>query len=117
MTESADPLEFGNTETITITGVTDTSGIQTVLIEFEGDNHTMTDLGSGTWRYSTWTPGSEGTYPYTIYLQDTAGNWNSTNGLIEVKKTTSIPGFQFPLLLSGILIFSIFLLWKRRLKF
>jgi len=86
--ESADPLELGGTETITITGVADFSGIKLVLIAFEGSNHTTTNLGSGTWRYNTWIPSSTGDYPYTIYLQDNVGNWNATSGMIHVVNAT-----------------------------
>jgi len=89
MTKSAVQLELGGSETITVFGMADLSGIQRVLIKFEGNNHTMTDLSGGTWRYSTWTPGAVGNYSYTIYIQDNAGNWNTTNGAIQVVKTTS----------------------------
>jgi hypothetical protein len=89
VTESADPLEFGGTETITVYGVTDCSGIQTVLLAFEGSNHTMTNLGGGTWRYNMWTPSHVGNYSYTIYIQDSVGNWNATSGAIHVLDTTS----------------------------
>ena len=85
--ESADPLELGSTETITIS-VKDPSGIQTVRIEFGGSNHTMTNQGGGIWRYNTWTPNSTASYPYKIYFQDNAGNWNATTGAILVIDTT-----------------------------
>jgi len=86
--ESADPLEFGGTETITITGVADLSGIQTVLIAFEGNNHTLTNLGGGTWHYNTWIPSTVGDYPYTIYMQDNLGYWNMTSNVIQVVNAT-----------------------------
>jgi hypothetical protein len=86
--ESADPLELGGTETITITGVADFSGIQQVLLEFGGTNHTMTDLSGGTWHYNTWVPSSSGAYPYEIYLQDNVGHWNMTSGAIQVVDAT-----------------------------
>jgi len=86
--ESADPLELGNTETITIAGVADLSKIQTMLIAFDGSNHTMTNLGGGTWHYNNWTPDSLSTNSYTIYLQDNASNWNKVSGSIYVVDTT-----------------------------
>ena len=88
VTESADPLELGSTETITIIGVADLSEIQTVLLEIEGSNHSMTNLGSGTWRYNTWVPGSTGDYLYTLFIRDNIGNWNTTSGMIQVVDTT-----------------------------
>lgn len=62
MLESADPLELGNAETITITSVADLSGILTVLLAFEESNHTMINKSSETWQYSMWIPGSTGNY-------------------------------------------------------
>ena len=88
--ESADPVKLGETETITITGVTALSGVQTVLITFEGSNHTMTNLGGGTWQYNLWTTTTEGLNAYTIYMQDNAGNWNATSGLIKVSVDFSV---------------------------
>ena len=113
--ESADPLELGNPETITILGVTDLSGIQTVLIEFEGTNHTMSNTGGDTWVYNSWTPSSAGTYPYTIYIQDNAGNWNSTIGSIQANSTSSIPAFGLPLIiLVPLIIAGLFIFRKRK---
>jgi hypothetical protein len=104
VTENANPLELGGTETITIMGVADLSGIQTVQIAFEGSNHTMTNVGGGTWRYSTWAPSSVGTYPYIIYIQDNAGYCTTVNGTIRVQRTTSPPAFEpFIWLLAGII--------------
>ena len=112
--ESADPLELGSAESITIAGVADLSGIQTVLIAFEGTNHTMTNLGGGVWRYSTWIPSDEGEYLYTIYIQDTKSNWNATSGTIQVNRSTSPPNLEpflwiLALSLIGMIIFTIFL--------
>jgi hypothetical protein len=89
VTESADTLELGMMETITISGVADPAGIKVVLIEFTGANHTMTKVDNNTWRYNTWIPGSTGSNPYTIYFQDNPGNWNATTGTILVIDTTS----------------------------
>ncbi|MFX1427169.1 MAG: hypothetical protein ACFFBE_12010 [Promethearchaeota archaeon] len=81
--ESADPLELGATEIISIS-VYDSSGINQVLIEIEGVNYSMTNIGGDTWQYDAWTPVSTGTYPYTIYMEDIDGNWNSVTDSIEV---------------------------------
>ena len=114
VTENTDPLTLGGTEIITITGVTDISGIQTVRIAFEGENHTMTDLGGGTWVYNTWIPGSAGTYPYIIYIQDTIGNWNATSGSIEVKSTSSIPAFSWLFIILAFSIVASLVLLKKK---
>ena len=112
--ESADPLELGDTETITIVGVADLSGIQTVQIAIEGGNQTMTDLGGGNWTYTTWIPSSTGNYTYTIYIQDTAGNWNGVKGSIKVESAPPVPTFMLPLILLGAVITIGFFVWKRR---
>ncbi|MFX1456778.1 MAG: DUF2341 domain-containing protein, partial [Promethearchaeota archaeon] len=86
--ESSDPIELGETEIITI-NVTDASGINQVKIDFEGDNHSMANIGGDTWQYDSWTPSSVDNYTYTIWMEDNYNNWNSTTGTIEVIDTTS----------------------------
>jgi len=110
--ENADPCELGSTETIMIAGILDFSGIQTVRIEFEGRNHTMSDLGGGVWHYDAWSPSSTGSYSYTIYIQDTMGNWNATSGVIQVNKTSTTPNLEplvwvLALIIVGTVVFTI----------
>ncbi|MFW9894683.1 MAG: S8 family peptidase, partial [Candidatus Thorarchaeota archaeon] len=81
--ESADPLELGNTEIITIS-ITDLSGVNQVKIEFNGLNHSMTNIGGNLWRYDSWTPSYTGIYPYTIYMEDYYDHWNSVSNSIQV---------------------------------
>ncbi len=81
--ESADPLELGNTEIITIS-ITDFSGVNQVKIEFDGLNHSMTNVGGNLWRYDSWTPSYTGIYPYTIFMEDNYNHWNSVSGSIQV---------------------------------
>ncbi|MFW9772079.1 MAG: NosD domain-containing protein, partial [Candidatus Thorarchaeota archaeon] len=88
LVESADPLELGDTEVISI-NVSDISGINQVLIEFEEANHTMENIGGNTWQYNSWVPLGIGVYPYIIYIQDGNNNWNSTSGIITVEDTIS----------------------------
>ncbi|MFX1437270.1 MAG: S8 family peptidase, partial [Promethearchaeota archaeon] len=78
LVESADPLELGNTEIISIS-ITDLSGIKQVKIEFEGVNHTMTDMGGNIWKYDSWKPSNIGIYQYTIYMEDNNNFWNSVS--------------------------------------
>ncbi|MFX0033981.1 MAG: hypothetical protein ACFE9P_15085, partial [Candidatus Hermodarchaeota archaeon] len=88
LVESSDPLELGDTEIIRI-NVTDPSGISHVLIEFEGSNHTMANVSGNTWEYNSWTPDNIGIKSYTIWMNDTSNNWNSTTGSINVIDTTA----------------------------
>ncbi len=92
--ESSNPLELGETEVLSI-DVSDPSGmdqfpsgINQVEIEFEGSNHSMTNIGGDTWQYDSWTPISVGNYLYTIWMEDNSNNWNSTMGTINVTDTT-----------------------------
>jgi tetratricopeptide (TPR) repeat protein len=87
LNESSDPLELGEIEVITI-NVSDLEGILEVKIEFEGDNHSMNNIGGDTWQYDSWTPTIIGNYSYIIYMQDNFKNWNSTTDNIEVIDTT-----------------------------
>ncbi|MFX1528210.1 MAG: S8 family peptidase [Promethearchaeota archaeon] len=93
LVESADPLLLGNTEIIRIE-ITDHSGINQVLIEFEGLNHSMTNIYEETWQYDSWTPSNTGNYPYTIYMEDNNNNWNSVSDSIEVKEDTEPPAYS-----------------------
>jgi hypothetical protein len=82
-----DPLEKGSAETITI-DVVDFSDISAVIFEIQGINYTMVNIGGDTWQNDTWTPSSTGIYPFTIYMNDTHGNWNMTSGDISVISST-----------------------------
>ena len=88
LTESADPLELGETETIRI-NTSDPSGINQVLIEFEGSNHSMTHVIGDMWQYDSWIPNSIGNKSYTIWMEDNNNNWNLTSGSIRVIDTTA----------------------------
>jgi len=87
LTESSDLLELGDTEIITI-NATAPSGINQVIIEFEGFNHSMTSIGGDIWEYDSWIPSHIGNYTYIIYLEDNCNNWNSVSGSIMVIDTT-----------------------------
>jgi len=88
--ESADPLQLGQNETISIK-VYDSpgSGVNQVLLEYESFNHTMNFAGGNTWNWSNWKPISGGVYPYKIYMQDMENNWNTTTGSITVISSTA----------------------------
>jgi hypothetical protein len=88
--ESADPLQLGQNETITIK-VYDSpgSGVNQVLLEYDSSNYTMTSAGGNTWSWSKWKPASLGAHSYTIYMEDMENNWNMTSGTINVVSTTA----------------------------
>jgi len=85
LAESAQPLEFGQSITISI-DVTHTSGILSVEIEYGGLNHSMSNLGD-TYSY-TWTPDSVAIIPYMIFMQSQSGSWNSLSDSIVVVDST-----------------------------
>ncbi len=86
--ENSDPLELGNTVTISI-DATDLSGINQIKIEFDGMNYSMSNIGGNTWSNDTWVPETVDIFPYTIFIQDNSNNWNSTSESIEVIDTIS----------------------------
>ena len=86
--EIVDPLELGDTVIISI-NTTDISGINRVLIEFDGFNHSMSNIVGNAWQYNSWTPSNIGNYTYIIYIEDNSGLWNSTSNSILVVDTTS----------------------------
>ncbi|MBT7706137.1 hypothetical protein HN747_01690 [archaeon] len=77
-----DPINLSNTETITIDINDAVSGVDTVLLEFDSQNHTMAlssgDSSSGTWSYS-WVPSFPGVINYSFFMNDSAGNSNLTS--------------------------------------
>ncbi|MFX1503468.1 MAG: S8 family peptidase, partial [Promethearchaeota archaeon] len=91
--ESADPLEIGNTEIISI-DVFDSSGINQVLIEFEGSNHSMVKISDNTWKYNSWRPSTTGIYPYIVFMEDNNNNWNSFSESIQVIEDTTPPTYS-----------------------
>lgn len=91
--ESGDPIELGTQLIITIT-VSDLADIKKVLLEYEGSNHSMANVGGDLWHYDSWMPNRTGNYSYTIYMEDYNNNHNSTNGSIEFQDTTS-PGYSY----------------------
>jgi hypothetical protein len=88
LVENFDPLELGNTLTISI-DATDLTGINHIKFEINGVNITMSHIGGNTWSNNTWLPVNVNSYSYTIYAQDNSNNWNSTSGSIEVVDTIS----------------------------
>ncbi|MHA2394450.1 MAG: DUF2341 domain-containing protein [Promethearchaeota archaeon] len=88
--ESADPLQFGQNETISIK-VYDSpgSGVNQVLFEYDSSNHTMVFISGNTWSWSKWKPVSLGAHPYSIHMEDVENNWNVTSGTINVVSTTA----------------------------
>ena len=86
--ESGDPIELGTQLIITII-VYDLAEIKRVLLEYEGSNHSMANMGGDLWQYDSWMPNRANSYSYTIYMEDNNNNLNSTNGSLEFQDTTS----------------------------
>jgi len=58
-----------------------------VLIEIDSVNYTMAFIGGNTWEYTSWTPNTTGLKSYSIFSNDTDGNWNTLNDSITVQDT------------------------------
>jgi tetratricopeptide (TPR) repeat protein len=84
--ESADPLELGSIEILTI-NITDIGGINQVLIDIGTGNLSMVNIIGDTWQHNSWLPSSTGNKSYTIWMEDASNNWNSTTGYILVRDT------------------------------
>lgn len=85
--ESADPLELGQEETFNVDVTDSETSVNTVLIELESTNYTMSNTVGNTYEYN-WTPSISGSKDYIIYAEDTEGSWNSISGSINVIDTT-----------------------------
>jgi hypothetical protein len=70
--------------------VTHAIGVSQVLIELDGSNRTMVQDGSS-YNY-TWTPASEGTHSFTIYMQSVIGTWSTVGGSVLVQQSTTATG-------------------------
>ncbi|MFW9926143.1 MAG: DNRLRE domain-containing protein [Candidatus Thorarchaeota archaeon] len=86
LVETASPVELGESLSLSM-NATHVSGINQVLIEFDGSNHTMMKSGD-TFSY-TWTPVSVGTLPYTAYLEPNSGISTTVSGSFEIVDTTA----------------------------
>ncbi|MHA1235595.1 MAG: DNRLRE domain-containing protein, partial [Promethearchaeota archaeon] len=92
LTESGDPLELGNNITIAVDVFDNETVVGVVLIELDGVNHTMTNVGGFTYEFS-WTKLSVGIIYYTIYTNDTENYWNSFTSSFDIVDTT-LPAFS-----------------------
>ncbi|MEE9572025.1 MAG: hypothetical protein V3W20_03150, partial [Candidatus Neomarinimicrobiota bacterium] len=88
LSESADLVDPGDSVIITL-DATDISGIQEIIISFEGFNYTMTNTGGDTWNYTLTAPDTPGAHHYIIYVADNNNNINSVEGSIRVRGTVS----------------------------
>jgi thermitase len=88
LTNFSGPLELGNSREIQIK-VIDISGINQVIIEYEGKSDNLTYLGGEVWQYKYFTPTNTGICEYTIYMEDNNKNWASISNSIEVRDTIS----------------------------
>jgi len=89
--ESSDPIEAGDDLTISINVTDPSSGINTILLQFNGTNRTL----SGNNPYSTtFAPFAVGTNNYTFYINDSAGNVNSSQTFNFTVIDTRVPTFS-----------------------
>jgi hypothetical protein len=84
--ESSNPTEV-NQDVMVEINVYGILGVASVLIEYEGMNHSMT-LGSASY-WHTLTPTTLEPVDYTIFMEDGLGYWNTVTGSISVQDTIS----------------------------
>jgi hypothetical protein len=80
---SPSPVIVGHPVTVSIE-VEYLLGINAVLIEYGGSNHTMSSLGI-TYSHS-WTPPATGLVSFKIYMESFTGDWNTTSGSFQVQQ-------------------------------
>jgi len=73
-------INYGQEETVIAT-VTDNAAVDTCLIDYGEGNRTMPSCSY------TWIPERTGEIPFTVYVNDTSGNWNSASGSFTVTDT------------------------------
>jgi hypothetical protein len=106
------PVPLGQ-EVEVASNVTYFLGLNQVLIEYDGSNHTMNAVGD---RYShSWTPSLVGSVNFTIFMESAVGTWSQVDGSFEV-----VAGSLDPLLLiiigGGILVVLVLVVVMKRKK-
>jgi VCBS repeat-containing protein len=82
--DAPDPVTQGNNITFTA-NVTDNVAVDTVLIEIQGTNYTMSNIGNGLWEFVFNTSSlAPGIYSYVVYANDTSGNVATAAGDFNV---------------------------------
>ena len=81
------PVPLGRDVEVSI-NVTYFLGINEVVIEYDGSNHTMTNVGD-TYSYS-WTPDAIGEVNFTIYMESAVGTWNVVDSSFMVSSGLDI---------------------------
>ena len=89
-----DPVTLGNEVEVSI-NVTYFLGIDTVLIEYGGNNYTM--LGAGDTYTYAWTPTAAGNVTYAIYMESEIGTWSTASGVFEVLPASILPPGDYTL--------------------
>lgn len=93
-----DPVYAGQQVTVSI-NASYFLGMDEVLLEFGGANHTMTQAGD-IFSYS-WTPTSAANISYTIYMRSAIGTYSTTSGLVIVLQGTGGAFDPILLLVAG----------------
>ena len=88
LVDSSNPAEVNQSLTIEIDAL-GFLGVSSVLIEYDGMNHSMGVPTSGTTYSYTWIPLVLGSVDYTIFLLDGMGYWNTATGSVFVQDTVS----------------------------
>jgi heterodisulfide reductase subunit D len=86
ITTNFDVIEFGEVFQISIDVFDESTSVSSVLIEFNGFNHTMLNSAGSTYNYS-WIPNSVGELSYNIYAIDTENYISIRSGLIVIQDT------------------------------
>ncbi|MHA1510399.1 MAG: (Fe-S)-binding protein [Promethearchaeota archaeon] len=86
LTTNSNLIEFGEQVQISIDSIDESTSVSSVLIEFNGINHTMLNLAGSTYNYS-WIPDFVGDLPFYIYALDTENYASIRSGSIVIQDT------------------------------
>jgi len=87
VSKNATVLEAGEILKVNV-NATDLSGVDTVLFEILGTKYPMINIDVDEWEYN-WTSYSNGTFSYTIWINDTLNNLNSNTSSIVIQDTVA----------------------------
>ncbi|MFW9773660.1 MAG: DUF2341 domain-containing protein, partial [Candidatus Thorarchaeota archaeon] len=82
-----DFLELGNNFSIKVDVIDNETNVDAVLIEIDGVNYTMSNIGGFTYEYNNRTRSYIGIVYYSIFANDTDNNWNSFTSSFDIVDT------------------------------
>ncbi|MCK5281915.1 MAG: hypothetical protein KAK00_00765 [Nanoarchaeota archaeon] len=93
ISELEDPLSGNKAQIITINVSDALTNVESVLIFYNGSNHTMALASTGLYNH-TWEVNNLGTKYYSFFMNDSVGNWNYTPTFNFTINDTILPNIK-----------------------